>query len=356
MHFTASIYYFPVALLFGAMLVVAVAQFLKIRQLKKEALFAELINSASVGGYYTWQKNGDIEKFSPTLISMFRLSAGSYNFAAIGEIFGDLEDELLTKVTDLKNGKSESFHFTGKVLLQDFEKEFQCIGCAIINESDYIVTGIVIWFFDVSPYTQQINNLSLQTTQLNRELKEYASIFNTLPMPIWKRNHDYKIRFCNFVYSKFVDGEGDNTNGSEIPELDQSLHSLSVLARDNGRALRMKKHLVVQGERRFFSITEMAIKNSDEVLGFAYDITDQDEIEKELARHISAHADLLESSSSAMAVYGPDTKLRFYNNAFVNLWGLRVKWLDTNPTYGEILEVLREKRKLPEQAVCLQYL
>ena len=46
----------------------------------------------------------------------------------------------------------------------------------------------------------------------------------------------------------------------------------------------------------------------------------------------------------------PDQKLSFYNEAFAQLWGFDAKWLDTQPTHGEILDRLREERKLPEQA------
>lgn len=354
MHIIANIY-FLLSLLFLAISAICVLQFFRIKHLTNECEFVALINSASIGGYYAWRKKGNSEETSAALISMLRLNTASKGFKEIADVFGDTKAELLQKFEDLKNGKVENIRFCGQIMLQDEVKEIQCIGCAILDENTYTVIGITLWFFDVSSYVNQIKNLSLHNTQLIKEIKEYSSIFNTLPIPIWKRDNDFKIRFCNFVYSKFVDSEASNISNAEIPELDHSLNNLSRIARDNGRQLKMKKHLVVGGERKLYNITEMTIKNSTEVLGFAYDITDQDEIEKELARHISAHADLLESSSSAMAVYGPDTKLRFYNNAFVNLWGLRIKWLDTNPTYGEILEVLREKRKLPEQADFKQF-
>ena len=44
-----------------------------------------------------------------------------------------------------------------------------------------------------------------------------------------------------------------------------------------------------------------------------------------------------------------DQKLTFYNRAFVKLWGLPESFLDKHPSDGEILDRLREARKLPEQ-------
>ena len=43
-----------------------------------------------------------------------------------------------------------------------------------------------------------------------------------------------------------------------------------------------------------------------------------------------------------MAIYGADMRLKSFNAAFTALWKLDEIWLDTQPTYGEVLEALRE--------------
>ncbi|MBV8589590.1 MAG: PAS-domain containing protein, partial [Acetobacteraceae bacterium] len=50
-----------------------------------------------------------------------------------------------------------------------------------------------------------------------------------------------------------------------------------------------------------------------------------------------------------MAIFSREQKLTFYNSAFVRLWGLPEAFLDKHPSDGEILDRLRETRKLPEQ-------
>lgn len=66
-------------------------------------------------------------------------------------------------------------------------------------------------------------------------------------------------------------------------------------------------------------------------------------------RHGDAQAATLESLQTAVAIFGPDQKLTFYNKAFATLWGLPQTFLDGNPGQGEILDRLRDLRKLPEQ-------
>ena len=71
--------------------------------------------------------------------------------------------------------------------------------------------------------------------------------------------------------------------------------------------------------------------------------------EARLQQHIDAHADTLDKLATAVAIFGRDQKLSFYNRAFARLWGLPEAWLDTHPSDGEMLDRLREARKLPEQ-------
>ena len=70
---------------------------------------------------------------------------------------------------------------------------------------------------------------------------------------------------------------------------------------------------------------------------------------RRLQQHVDAHADTLDRLQTAVAIFGKDQKLTFYNRAFVKLWGFPEAWLDRHPSDGEILDRLREMRKLPEQ-------
>ena len=59
---------------------------------------------------------------------------------------------------------------------------------------------------------------------------------------------------------------------------------------------------------------------------------------------------MLENIAVAIAIYGPDTRLTFFNAAFARLWNLEEDWLGSEPTLDEVLERLRERRRLPEHA------
>src|SRR5690606_28948453 len=78
------------------------------------------------------------------------------------------------------------------------------------------------------------------------------------------------------------------------------------------------------------------------------DVTEGEESREALRRHAKAHDETLDRLEDAVAIFGPEKRLTFHNRAFETLWGLDTAWLAERPTHGEILERLRQKRKLPE--------
>lgn len=57
----------------------------------------------------------------------------------------------------------------------------------------------------------------------------------------------------------------------------------------------------------------------------------------------------LENLAVAVAIYGSDTRLKFYNSAYARLWDADSAWLDSEPTLGDELETLRDRRLVSEE-------
>lgn len=194
----------------------------------------------------------------------------------------------------------------------------------------------------------ELLRLRNENEKIKRDLRYYSTIINMAPYPIWQRDANANLNFYNLSYSVAVEDVMEDS--SETPELDKKSKAMAQQAFQTNRAMNDRRHIVIGGERKLYDITEMPVPEEKISVGFAIDVSEVEELKEDLARHISAQDDLLESSASAMAIYGSDLKLKSFNYAFANLWKLDEIWLDTQPTYGEILEALREKRKLPEQA------
>ncbi len=175
-----------------------------------------------------------------------------------------------------------------------------------------------------------------------------------VPRPVWRRRADLTLADCNRAYAEAVDAtvavalaEGRELGVGVVP---QGGRELAVKAQQTGAAASGTYHIVIAGSRRLIEIRETPSGPDGGIVGYARDLTDLENKEAELQRYIAAHAEVLENIAVAIAIYGADTRLTFFNAAFARLWNLEEDWLATEPSLDEILERLRERRRLPEHA------
>ncbi len=184
-----------------------------------------------------------------------------------------------------------------------------------------------------------------------RARDELRAIIDVLPFPIWRRGADGGLVDCNRAYAAAVDSSGETAveEGRELAGA--AAKALARKAMDGGQAASESRHVVVSGSRRWLDLTEAPLGGDTPILvGFARDLTDLEAAQAELRRHIAAHAAVLERIAVAIAIYGPDRRLTFFNTAFSQLWHLEEEWLATQPLIEEVMDRLRERRRLPEVA------
>nr|WP_281500636.1 PAS domain-containing sensor histidine kinase [Kordiimonas marina] len=85
-------------------------------------------------------------------------------------------------------------------------------------------------------------------------------------------------------------------------------------------------------------------------MGIAVDVTGEEEALNELSRVLEAQSETLNRLRSPVAIFGPGQTLRFYNSAFARLSHLSEDMLSSEIRHSELLDAMREKRRLPEQA------
>jgi signal transduction histidine kinase len=201
-----------------------------------------------------------------------------------------------------------------------------------------------------------------QMREIERSRNRLAAILDSLPMPVWLRRSDLTLAYGNAAYARAVDAGRDEaiarglefTSGTDKA----SGQALARRALDRNAAQSEEKHVVVAGDRRLFEIAETPLPglgSGTHIVGRAVDKTALEESRSELARHIGAHGDVLESLSTSIVIFGPDQRLKFFNNEYVKQFGLDDTFLETEPLLGEVLEALRERRKLPEQLDMPRY-
>lgn len=224
----------------------------------------------------------------------------------------------------------------------------ECIPARGKQENDSPL--ILLLLYDITARYRQQLMMQSENDAMKEEVRRYSAIMNAEEQLVWLRDHELNIQYCNLAYARAVEELNADTHEIGVPELHKNMLRLAKQARESGREQAERLHIVVEGSRRLYRVREIPVPEYEMSIGFAEDISNLEKAEEEIRHYVAAQEDLLESSTSAVSIFGADTRLRFYNQAYVRMWGYDEAWLDTGPTFGEIIEYLREKRRLPEQA------
>ncbi|MDE2135467.1 MAG: PAS-domain containing protein [Alphaproteobacteria bacterium] len=184
-------------------------------------------------------------------------------------------------------------------------------------------------------------------SQAATDTTDFRAVLDALPVPVWLRDRSLSLAWANRAFLSVVGAADLDAAKREQVALEKTERDLAAAARSQSRAVESKRFAIVAGQRRALALTEVPVEAG--VVGTASDVTDVVAGEARLQQHIDAHTDTLDKLATAVAIFDRDQKLTFFNRAFAKLWNLPEAWLDTHPADGDILDRLREARKLPEQ-------
>lgn len=195
---------------------------------------------------------------------------------------------------------------------------------------------------------RQLAEFAYDARRLGKQVERLSAVLDAAPFPIWLKDTAGETIWVNESYIKAVEApDVDTVIANRIEIVDDAKIEPP---REDARAASLKgrSHSVIAGTKCALDVHE--IKLADGSARFAIDVTAIETARKELKRHIQGHANTLDKLDTAIAIFGPDQRLRFHNSAYAELWSLDPDWLAHGPTDGEILDRLRELRRLPEQA------
>ncbi|TAL01769.1 MAG: PAS domain-containing sensor histidine kinase [Rhodospirillaceae bacterium] len=323
-----------------------------------------------------WRRNGEkrtVEVCSrrlAVLLDLFRGMAADFEQVVDG-FDRPSQEKLRTAIVALRSDG------TGFQIALDHSitgRHLQARGLRAVDDDGNFMAD-VMWMGDVTEGVAAVDTLTEETGALRRERDLLRAAMDGLTEPVWLRDDDLSLIYCNAAYVRAVDGRdaGDVVaRGRELaPRVSvREARALAAAARASAETRRAPFHMVIDGSRRLMEVTEAAVSVPEVTAtaidreaaplfsdgsgrltaGLAYDITRQEELEVRLKREAAAHADVLERLGTAIAVFGPDTRLAFFNTAFSRLWSLDPVWLRDSPSYTTVLDALRADRRLPEVA------
>ncbi|ADZ72617.1 Alkaline phosphatase synthesis sensor protein phor [Polymorphum gilvum SL003B-26A1] len=202
---------------------------------------------------------------------------------------------------------------------------------------------------DLTGERQAQAELAARNARLSGELHMLHALLEAMPAPAWQRDAEGRVTWANSAYACAVDvADAATAVRDNVDFLDAAGREAMSRDRDDDGCFRARMPIVAAGERRVFEVTDVSANVGGAAL--AIDISELDRLKKELRRTEEFHGSTLDQLATAVAIYGGDRKLQFYNSAFRALWNLDTAFLDGRPEDGAVLDALRAARKLPEQA------
>ena len=179
-----------------------------------------------------------------------------------------------------------------------------------------------------------------------KEVSRFREILDALPMPVWLQANDSALTWANGAFLRTLDVSSIKEVSAD--RLDWAEPALCAAALADQRPVEIRRETLVAGEPRTFALSLLPLRDQM-VAAIALDMTAAAKSENRVALERDAQADMMERFSTAVAVFDADRNLVRYNTAYAGLWSLADAWLDAHPSMDEILDRLRDERKLPEQ-------
>lgn len=210
-------------------------------------------------------------------------------------------------------------------------------------------TEAVLTFRDVSNVSGPAADAGHKPDETGKDIDAARTLYDSLPMPVWFRDAEGRLSWVNRAYASAVDAE------HSMAVCQQQLEFLSsrqrqVVEKDlrEGKGHKRRIHAVISGERRAYDVIARPIGAAS--AGIAIDVAALETAESALSQRFEEHKRTLDRIATAVAIFAPDQRLQYCNQAFIDLWSLDEAWLATRPANGEILDTLRRQRCLPEEA------
>ena len=329
------------------------------KQTKLEKNRLEAFLDSVPGAYCGWDHEGSIA-WNYAFIEALELK----EVQSIAHLQNCFEPEDGVRLEALFNDlKTNGTSFDIELILKGGLKFFKISGRRGYNldEDDYFD---VLWLYEITELQNEKSRKLEQIKLLEKETKFAYDASDAADFPLWIRNRDLDIIWCNKAYTKII-GEPSSAILAKQVELQPTLfdmnnkggrrekiypRKMAEQAHEEREAAFATGHLIVNGQRRLFTISESPIGARNGYLGMALDITKEEELNNEMERYINAKYELLEQIQSAIGIFNSNEQLIFYNSSFSELWKLDDQYLNSQPKLGDIMEKLREQRMLPEQA------
>ncbi|WP_397420389.1 ATP-binding protein [Phenylobacterium sp.] len=177
----------------------------------------------------------------------------------------------------------------------------------------------------------------------------FAAFLDARISPAWIAAADGSPVWVNAAWLKAVDAVSLDDAARRGAAFDRGADAIACEAANLGQRREAMRWLSLGGRRRAFHIAAQPLEGGG-VGVWTEDLTDLEEAREDARRNVEAHDETLNRIDDAVVIFDQAKRLKFHNTAFAELWSLEPAWLTERPTHGEVLDRLRQRRRIPETA------
>ena len=182
----------------------------------------------------------------------------------------------------------------------------------------------------------------------------FAAFLDAQRDPAWITGPSGRLVWANQAWLAAAEAQSVEDAVARGAMFDRGVEALAVEAATAGQRREALRWAPVAGSRRAFNVTAEPLEGGG-VGALALDVTEAEDTRERLKRAVHAQDETLNRLADAVAIFGGDRRLAFHNTAFAEFWGLEPAWLADAPTHAEVLDRLRQRRRLPETADYAQF-
>ncbi len=202
---------------------------------------------------------------------------------------------------------------------------------------------------DVAGYKRDLGVILDHHKNIARDIRSSRALLNALPSPVWLRDQAGRLTWVNTAYVKAVEAADDaEVLRSQIELLESRQRRSVVKALKAGKTFRERLPLITGGDRKKHEVISLPL--ADAVAGVAIDVAALESAQGEVDRLVEAYDRTLNRVATAVAIFGTDQRLTFFNDAFQKLWQIEKDWLLSKPEGAAVIDRLRDLGRLPSTA------
>lgn len=305
--------------------------------LRRNLMTAEAIVKAEPQVLVFWEQGQPLKVVAHTLTSVAGVPEDQRELIRFGAWLDSESAELLKSGLDALFADGRPFNLLLKTSAgSHLEADGRAAGSRAVLRLRDVGAG----------YKRDLLKIIDQHRQLARDIRASRALLNALPMPVWLKGTGDRIEWVNKAYVSAVEAADDaEVRERQIELLESRQRAALKPALTKRENVKKRMPLIIGGELKPHDVILVPLE--DTTAAAAIDVTALETAQGELDRQVAAYDRTLDRVATAVAIFGPDQRLGFFNTAYQRLWELDRDWLTTGPTDGEILDRLREASRLP---------